>query len=262
MVQISQRKRSSVKDLHKAQWLVFKDLENNCTSQRRTSQVPETSRCTVHEMNGTRVVGNLLSNDLSFYMEVNKFREMVDAANRMTSVGLEAEGSYSAFQQKAETIVKSISPTGVTSRLRAAIRPTDVVLEVGPGTGNMTVKLLEKGKKPGSLSRSLWNKHVTLRQKFTRIYNTEYLMLLLLLLLVSSSSPLPPSSLALNPLLWVTGASSPPHQHHPPPTTTTITTATTHHHPPPPPPTITTTTTTTTPPQHQQQKTLSSCNDV
>ena len=31
--------------------------------------------------------------------------------------------------------------------LQAAIRPTDVVLEVGPGTGNMTVKLLEKAKK-------------------------------------------------------------------------------------------------------------------
>ncbi|XP_048457229.1 probable dimethyladenosine transferase isoform X2 [Rhincodon typus] len=30
---------------------------------------------------------------------------------------------------------------------KAAIRPTDVILEVGPGTGNMTVKLLEKAKK-------------------------------------------------------------------------------------------------------------------
>ncbi|XP_067677810.1 dimethyladenosine transferase-like [Haliotis asinina] len=30
---------------------------------------------------------------------------------------------------------------------KAALRPTDVVLEVGPGTGNMTVKLLEKVKK-------------------------------------------------------------------------------------------------------------------
>ncbi|XP_073536351.1 dimethyladenosine transferase [Phyllobates terribilis] len=30
---------------------------------------------------------------------------------------------------------------------KAAIRPTDIVLEVGPGTGNMTVKLLEKAKK-------------------------------------------------------------------------------------------------------------------
>nr|BAE26964.1 unnamed protein product [Mus musculus] len=30
---------------------------------------------------------------------------------------------------------------------KAALRPTDVVLEVGPGTGNMTVKLLEKAKK-------------------------------------------------------------------------------------------------------------------
>jgi len=30
---------------------------------------------------------------------------------------------------------------------QAALRPTDVVLEIGPGTGNMTVKLLEKVKK-------------------------------------------------------------------------------------------------------------------
>lgn len=30
---------------------------------------------------------------------------------------------------------------------KAALRPTDVVLEVGPGTGNMTVKILEKVKK-------------------------------------------------------------------------------------------------------------------
>ncbi|MEE6458362.1 hypothetical protein FKM82_000264 [Ascaphus truei] len=30
---------------------------------------------------------------------------------------------------------------------KAAIRPTDVVLEVGPGTGNMTKKLLEKAKR-------------------------------------------------------------------------------------------------------------------
>ena len=30
---------------------------------------------------------------------------------------------------------------------KAALRPTDVVLEIGPGTGNMTVKMLEKCKK-------------------------------------------------------------------------------------------------------------------
>ena len=30
---------------------------------------------------------------------------------------------------------------------QAALRPTDTVLEVGPGTGNMTVKLLEQTKK-------------------------------------------------------------------------------------------------------------------
>lgn len=30
---------------------------------------------------------------------------------------------------------------------KAAVRSTDVILEIGPGTGNMTVKLLDKAKK-------------------------------------------------------------------------------------------------------------------
>ena len=30
---------------------------------------------------------------------------------------------------------------------QAALRSTDTVLEVGPGTGNMTIKLLEQSKK-------------------------------------------------------------------------------------------------------------------
>jgi len=30
---------------------------------------------------------------------------------------------------------------------KADVRPTDTVLEIGPGTGNMTVKLLEKARK-------------------------------------------------------------------------------------------------------------------
>lgn len=30
---------------------------------------------------------------------------------------------------------------------RANIRPSDITLEIGPGTGNLTVKLLERSKK-------------------------------------------------------------------------------------------------------------------
>lgn len=40
------------------------------------------------------------------------------------------------------------NPMVITSMLeKAALRPTDVALEIGPGTGNMTIKLLEKVKK-------------------------------------------------------------------------------------------------------------------
>jgi 18S rRNA (adenine1779-N6/adenine1780-N6)-dimethyltransferase len=30
---------------------------------------------------------------------------------------------------------------------KAGVKPTDVVLEIGPGTGNLTMKLLEKAKR-------------------------------------------------------------------------------------------------------------------
>lgn len=40
------------------------------------------------------------------------------------------------------------NPLIITGMLdKAALRPTDVVLEIGPGTGNMTVKILERVKK-------------------------------------------------------------------------------------------------------------------
>lgn len=40
------------------------------------------------------------------------------------------------------------NPLVITSMIeKSALRPTDVVLEIGPGTGNMTVKILDKVKK-------------------------------------------------------------------------------------------------------------------
>ncbi|XP_036143765.1 probable dimethyladenosine transferase isoform X6 [Monomorium pharaonis] len=49
-------------------------------------------------------------------------------------------------KNKGQHILKN--PLVIQSMVeKAALRPTDVVLEIGPGTGNMTVKLLEKAKK-------------------------------------------------------------------------------------------------------------------
>ena len=40
------------------------------------------------------------------------------------------------------------NPLIITSMIdKAALQPTDTVIEIGPGTGNMTVRLLEKAKK-------------------------------------------------------------------------------------------------------------------
>ena len=49
-------------------------------------------------------------------------------------------------KDKGQHILKN--PLIIQSMLeKAALRPTDVVLEIGPGTGNMTIKMLEKAKK-------------------------------------------------------------------------------------------------------------------
>ncbi|CAI8038186.1 Probable dimethyladenosine transferase [Geodia barretti] len=49
-------------------------------------------------------------------------------------------------KEKGQHILKN--PLIINSMIeKAALRPTDVVLEVGPGTGNMTVKLLESCQK-------------------------------------------------------------------------------------------------------------------
>lgn len=53
---------------------------------------------------------------------------------------------------------------------QAALRPTDVVLEVGPGTGNMTVKLLEKAKKVRASNRRVFIQ----AQLLTVSINTEF----------------------------------------------------------------------------------------
>lgn len=40
------------------------------------------------------------------------------------------------------------NPMVITSMLeKAALRPTDIALEIGPGTGNMTIKMLDQVKK-------------------------------------------------------------------------------------------------------------------
>ncbi|XP_008053328.1 probable dimethyladenosine transferase isoform X2 [Carlito syrichta] len=60
--------------------------------------------------------------------------------------GLKSAGGLTFNTGIGQHILKN--PLVVNSIIeKAALRPTDVVLEVGPGTGNMTVKLLEKAKK-------------------------------------------------------------------------------------------------------------------
>ncbi len=54
------------------------------------------------------------------------------------------------------------------SNLKAALQPTDTVLEIGPGTGNMTVKLLEKVKK---VIRNILFSYSNLKKSFYSFYH-------------------------------------------------------------------------------------------
>lgn len=60
--------------------------------------------------------------------------------SRVTASGPIADKSRGQHFLKNPLVVNSIVE-------KAALKPTDTVLEIGPGTGNMTVKLLEAAKK-------------------------------------------------------------------------------------------------------------------
>ena len=57
-----------------------------------------------------------------------------------TRAGIEFHKSKGQHILKNPLVVQSIVD-------KAGLKPTDVVLEIGPGTGNLTMKLLEKAKK-------------------------------------------------------------------------------------------------------------------
>lgn len=62
------------------------------------------------------------------------------AAHAPTAAGLEFHKSKGQHILKNPQVVNAIVA-------KAGIQPTDVVLEIGPGTGNLTMKLLEVAKK-------------------------------------------------------------------------------------------------------------------
>ena len=85
----------------------------------------------------------------------NKFR------NHKTSTAVAAGGAQKqgiVFDKGfGQHILKN--PLIITSMVdKAALNPTDIVLEIGPGTGNMTVKILEKVKKVNTYSNPNFEK--------------------------------------------------------------------------------------------------------
>jgi len=77
-----------------------------------------------------------------------KFRTHLKAGGKSSSGGgAPAQKEGIRFNKDfGQHILKN--PLIITSMIdKAALQPTDTVIEIGPGTGNMTVKLLEKAKK-------------------------------------------------------------------------------------------------------------------
>ncbi|GKT68079.1 dimethyladenosine transferase [Colletotrichum tofieldiae] len=68
-----------------------------------------------------------------------------------------SSGPYSRPSQKTNNVFKFntnvgqhiLKNPGVADAIvhKAELKPTDTVLEIGPGTGNLTVRILEKSKK-------------------------------------------------------------------------------------------------------------------
>lgn len=77
--------------------------------------------------------------------------------NKRNSAGTAASSPYSKAQSTTNNVFKFntnvgqhiLKNPGVAEAIvaKAHLKPSDVVLEIGPGTGNLTVRILEKARK-------------------------------------------------------------------------------------------------------------------
>jgi len=73
-------------------------------------------------------------------MAMRREKKIKDERKQSSNFGFEMNKSFGQHLLKNPLIIQSIVD-------KSGIKPTDTVLEIGPGTGNLTVKMLEQAKK-------------------------------------------------------------------------------------------------------------------
>lgn len=96
-------------------------------------------------------MNSTLLNMLLFFIGVLKYHLFLASFNQLSPRVLLKENFFMVNNVSKCHYIEHVYICLLIVYHQAALRPTDVVLEVGPGTGNMTVKLLEKAKKVAML---------------------------------------------------------------------------------------------------------------
>ncbi|XP_051561875.1 regulator of G-protein signaling protein-like [Myxocyprinus asiaticus] len=122
------------------EWYLRKSYEHfsePCVVSARAQQtfdstnVGETFKPKIRSIINKKIIVNFLGNDLSFYLECERFRYMADAGVIMASAGMYGETDYAMLYHKAELIINIFLQSDTSQKLRINISESqrDVILQ-------------------------------------------------------------------------------------------------------------------------------------
>uniref|UniRef100_A0A8C7FW59 Regulator of G protein signaling like 1 n=2 Tax=Oncorhynchus kisutch TaxID=8019 RepID=A0A8C7FW59_ONCKI len=109
----------------------YRHFSESCDSRAPPKDEGDTSHMKSRVINGKVIIIDFLINDLSFYLESERFRNLADSGTVMASAGMYGENDHAMLHQKADMIIKIFLKSEISPKLRINIAETqrDAILQ-------------------------------------------------------------------------------------------------------------------------------------
>eukprot|EP00063_Salmo_salar_P049763 XP_014024598.1 PREDICTED: regulator of G-protein signaling protein-like isoform X1 [Salmo salar] len=110
----------------------YRHFSESCDSRAPPKEEGDTSHMKRRVINGKVIIIDFLINDLSFYLESERFRNLADSGTVMASAGMYGENDHAMLHQKADMIIKIFLKSEISPKLRINIAETqrDAILQL------------------------------------------------------------------------------------------------------------------------------------
>uniref|UniRef100_A0A4W5R230 RGS domain-containing protein n=1 Tax=Hucho hucho TaxID=62062 RepID=A0A4W5R230_9TELE len=110
----------------------YRHFSESCDSRAPPKEEGDTSHMKRRVINGKVIIIDFLINDLSFYLESERFRNLADSGTVMASAGMYGENDHAMLHQKADMIIRIFLKSEISPKLRINIAETqrDAILQL------------------------------------------------------------------------------------------------------------------------------------